>query len=222
MLVVPTNLHVLFSRQRRRIRAGPACSPIPIRPMANGKRRSPTGLSSTGWGGRIADSLQTVNSGAQFPPITSIAGCGLFCTGQQTLPASVPSSGPVQLTGILNNPNRTQAMQQLLSFDNGVQLVQAGNGILTRGSNYANTLAGLIGSVTINTPFPSGNPLAAQLLMVAKLIGLRGQLGLTRQIFSSVPSAASDTHGDQLATQASLLGQLSFRPSRRSTLRRRN
>jgi uncharacterized protein (DUF1501 family) len=124
------------------------------------------------------------------------------------LPASVPSTGPVQLTGILNNPNRTQAMQQLLLFDNGVQLVQAGNGILTRGSNYANTLAGLIGSVTINTQFPSGSPLADQLLMVAKLIALRNQLGLTRQIFFC-QLGGFDTHGDQLASQDALLSQLS-------------
>jgi uncharacterized protein (DUF1501 family) len=168
----------------------------------------PTGLASTGWGGRVADALQSVNTGAQFPPITSISGCGLFCTGQQTLPASVPSTGPVQLTGILNNPNRTQAMQQLLSFDNGVQLVQAGNGILTRGSTDANTLAGLIGSVTINTQFPSGSPLADQLLMVAKLIALRNQLGLTRQIFFC-QLGGFDTHGDQLASQDALLSQLS-------------
>src|SRR5579872_3023357 len=32
----------------------------------------PTGLGSTGWGGRIADQLQLLNAGAQFPPITSI------------------------------------------------------------------------------------------------------------------------------------------------------
>jgi uncharacterized protein (DUF1501 family) len=168
----------------------------------------PTGLASTGWGGRVADNVQSLNTGAQFPTITSISECGLFCTGQQSLPASVPASGPVQLTGILNNANRMSAMQQLLSFDNGVQLVQAGNGILTRGSNYANALAGQINSVTINTPFPSDNPLGDQLLMVAKLIGLRNQLSLTRQIFFCQLDGF-DTHGDQLATQDQLLGQLS-------------
>src|SRR5580658_4974187 len=57
----------------------------------------PNGLGATGWGGRMADSLQGVNSGAQFPPVTSIQGCGLFCTGSNTLPATVPPSGPVQL-----------------------------------------------------------------------------------------------------------------------------
>jgi uncharacterized protein (DUF1501 family) len=168
----------------------------------------PTGLASTGWGGRVADSLQSVNAGAQFPPVTSISGCGLFCTGQQTLPASVPASGPVQLTGVMNSPARSQAMQQLLTFDNGVQLVQAANGILTRGSNYANTLASLIATAKINTVFPAGNPLADQLLMVAKLISLQSQLSLTRQIFFC-QLGAFDTHGDELATQDQLLTQLS-------------
>jgi uncharacterized protein (DUF1501 family) len=168
----------------------------------------PTGVASTGWGGRVADSLQTVNAGANFPSVTSISGCGLFCTGAQTLPVTVPSSGPVQLTGILGNPNRTQAAQQLLTFENGLQLVQAGNGIVTRGSNFANTLAAQIGSVTIHTVFPAGNPLADQLLMVAKLIGLRSTLGLTRQIFFC-NLGGFDTHGDQLATQVALLQQLS-------------
>src|SRR5277367_6442040 len=65
----------------------------------------PNGLGGTGWGGRMADSLQTVNSGAQFPPVTSIQGCGLFCTGNSTLPATVPPSGPVQLNAAVTDPN---------------------------------------------------------------------------------------------------------------------
>ncbi|HLK66819.1 MAG TPA: DUF1501 domain-containing protein [Bryobacteraceae bacterium] len=168
----------------------------------------PTGLGSTGWGGRVADLLQGSNAGAQFPAITSVAGCGLFCVGQTTSPASVPASGPVQVTGVLGNAARTQAMQQLLQFDNGLQLVQAANGILTRGSNYANQLAALIATAKINTVFPAGNPLADQLLMVAKLISLRTQLGLTRQIFFCT-LGGFDTHSDEINTQVTLLGQLS-------------
>ncbi len=168
----------------------------------------PTGLGSSGWGGRIADQMQSLNAGAQFPPVTSISGCGLFCTGNATLPASVPASGPVQLTGAINNAARNQAVQQLLTFDNGLQLVQAANGILSRGSNYANTLASLIATSKINTPFPAENPLADQLLMAAKLIGLRNQLGMTRQIFFC-NLGGFDTHSDELATQTLLLGQLS-------------
>jgi uncharacterized protein (DUF1501 family) len=167
----------------------------------------PNGLGGTGWGGRLADSLQTVNSGAQFPPVTSIEGCGLFCTGQNTLPATVPPSGPVQLNAAVTDSNVQNAVNSLLTFSNGVQLVQAANTIVTRGANYANTLASQIGSVTINTVFPA-NPIADQLLMVAKLIGLRNTLGMTRQIFFC-QLGGFDTHGAQLETQVALLQQLS-------------
>ncbi|HTB11937.1 MAG TPA: DUF1501 domain-containing protein [Bryobacteraceae bacterium] len=168
----------------------------------------PNGLGATGWGGRLADTMQGANSGAQFPPVTSIQGCGLFCTGNNTLPATVPPTGPVQLNAAVTDSNVQTAVNALLTFSNGVQLVQAANTIVTRGANYANTLASQINSVTINTVFPANNPLAAQLLMVAKLIGLRNTLGMTRQIFFCNLDGF-DTHGSQLETQVTLLQQLS-------------
>jgi uncharacterized protein (DUF1501 family) len=168
----------------------------------------PNGLGATGWGGRLADSVQSFNTGAQFPTVTSIQGCGLFCTGKNTLPATVPPTGPVQLNAAVTDANVQNAMNSLLQFSNGVQLVQAANSIVTNGANYANTLASQINSVTINTPFPANNPLAAQLLMVAKLIGLRNALGMTRQIFFCNLDGF-DTHGSQLETQVTLLQQLS-------------
>ncbi len=72
--------------------------------------------------------------------------------------------------------------------------MQAANSIVTSGANYANTLAAQIGTVTINTAFPANNPLAAQLLMVAKLIAIRNTLGMTRQIFFCQLDGF-DTHG---------------------------
>ena len=100
-------------------------------------------------------------------------------------------------------------MQQLLTFDNGMQLVQAGNGIMSRGNNYANTLTGLLGSApALATQFPAGNPLAAQLQTVAKVMGVRSQLGLTRQIFFCLLDGF-DTHSLQVETQTPLLQQLS-------------
>jgi uncharacterized protein (DUF1501 family) len=114
----------------------------------------------------------------------------------------------VQLNATLNDSNVQNAVNALLTFNNGVQLVQAANTIVTRGANYANTLAAQIGSVTINTVFPANNPLAAQLLMVAKLIGLRNTLGMSRQIFFCNLDGF-DTHGSQLETQVTLLQQLS-------------
>jgi uncharacterized protein (DUF1501 family) len=176
----------------------------------------PNGIASSGWGGRIADAVQSQNSSAIFPPIASISGCGLFCTGQQTYPATVPppyagqtaATSMATLNGIQNAPSTATGMQQLLTFDNGLQLVQAGNGILSRGNNYANTLTGLLQTPNVTTAFPANNPLAAQLQTVANVIGVRNELGLTRQIFFC-QLGSFDTHGGQRDTQISLLQMLS-------------
>jgi len=89
-----------------------------------------------------------------------------------------------------------------------LQLVQAGNGIVTRGNSYANTLTGLLQTSSVTTAFPAGNPLAAQLQTVANVMSVRSQLGLTRQIFFC-QLGSFDTHGLQLETQQALLQQLS-------------
>lgn len=168
----------------------------------------PTGIASTGWGGRLIDALQSQNAGSTFPPITTTSSCGLFCTGQQNFPAVVPPAGTPILNGLQGSTSRAQAMQTLLSFDNGLQLVQAANGILARGAGYANTLSALLANAKVNTPFPQNNPLAAQLQTVARIMTLRNQLGLNRQIFFC-QLGGFDTHGSQLATQDQLLQQLS-------------
>lgn len=167
----------------------------------------PSGTGSSGWGGRITDLLQSQNSGAIFPPTTATGMCQLFCTGQQTFPATVPPTGMATLDG-LSSASANTGMQQLLTFDNGVQLVQAANGVTTRGNTYSRTLTGLMSGVTLKTQFPSGNLLAAQLQTVATVMAVRNQLGLTRQIFFCLLDGF-DTHSAQLETQGPLLQQLS-------------
>ena len=53
-------------------------------------------------------------------------------------------------------------MQQLLTFDNGLQLVQAANSIQNRGISQSALLNNLLASEpALQTVFPSANPLAA-------------------------------------------------------------
>jgi uncharacterized protein (DUF1501 family) len=167
----------------------------------------PSGTGNSGWGGRITDLLQSQNSAAIFPPTTATGMCQLFCTGVQTFPATVPPTGMATLNG-LSSVSANTGMQQLLTFDNGVQLVQAANGVTTRGNTYSKTLTGLMSGVTLQTQFPAGNPLAAQLQTVATVMAVRNQLGLTRQIFFCLLDGF-DTHSAQLETQGPLLQQLS-------------
>ena len=103
--------------------------------------------------------------------------------------------------------NVQNALNSLLTFGNGVQLVQAANTIFTRGANYANTLAAQIGSVTINTPFPA--KIRWRSVVDGRQADRASQyLGLTRQIFFC-QLGGFDTHGAQLETQVALLQQLS-------------
>jgi uncharacterized protein (DUF1501 family) len=166
----------------------------------------PTGLGSTGWGGRMADLLQSSNAGATFPAMTSTNGSSLFLTGQQSFAANVPSGSATVLN--YGNSARLSGMQQLLTFDNGLQLVQAANGTLGRGESYATALAGALAGSTLNTVFPDGNSLATQLQTVARIIKVRTALGLSRQIFFC-ELGGFDTHGNQLSIQSALLQQLS-------------
>jgi len=176
---------------------------------------APTGISPNGWGGRLADYMQsTPNAGAQFPAVVTTGGCGPFCTGSSTLPTVVPPGGAVAVTGNGSDPARVNAFQQLLTFDNGLQLVQTANGIVGRGAGYVNALNGLLAAQpALATPFPAGpdgspNPLADQLKMVARIISVHAGLGLNKQIFFC-NFGGFDTHGGQAAIQDVLLQELS-------------
>lgn len=164
-----------------------------------------SGLASTGWGGRVNDLLAPSNQGATFPSMTTLAGSSLFVTGAQTFAASVPSGGASML--MAGNQARAVGQQQLLKFDNGLQLVQAANATMSRGASYAQALNSALQGVTLNTVFPTTG-LGAQLQMVARIMKVRGALGLSRQVFFC-SMGGFDTHGSQLAIQDQLLQELS-------------
>ena len=167
---------------------------------------------STGWAGRIADSINTqYNANALVPMITSIGGDTLFCNGVSTGPVSVGSGGPTS-PGCSDGSyctSRQQTAQQLSTLASGVSLVQADNAITGNAFTYNSTLSTALGSVTaLKTVFPTTQPFGAQLAEVAKIIQVRAALGVTRQIFF-VGAGNFDTHSAQVALQAPLLAQVS-------------
>jgi uncharacterized protein (DUF1501 family) len=168
-------------------------------------------ISKTGWGGRMADMLQSLNAGSQISLNISIAGTNTFEVGNTVLPYILSPNGSVGLTGFDGSANanvRLQAFKDLLALPHNNLFEKAYSDTVSR-SIAANELltSALSGTPAFATVFPVTN-LGQQLNMIAKLIAARTNLSMKRQIFfCSV--GGYDTHGDQLTGQANLFTELS-------------
>ncbi len=167
--------------------------------------------SRTGWGGRMADALRSINGNSQISLSISIAGTNTFEVGNVVLPYNVSANGSIGLSGFDGSANaniRLQALRDLLALPHNNLFERTYSDTLGR-AMAANDLltSALTGLPPLQTVFPDSS-LARQLTMVAKLIAARTNLGMRRQIFfCSV--GGYDTHGDQLLGQANLLVELS-------------
>jgi uncharacterized protein (DUF1501 family) len=172
-----------------------------------------SGLQNAGWAGKVADKIQpTFNSTATFPPIISLAGNTIFGTGVTSRPFTMNPGSTPGLTGIDSSAAgqaKFLGVQQLLTFDTGISLVQASSAVTGQAIQQGTTLANALKSLApLQTVFPTGNSLASQLKQVAQVIAVRSALGIGRQIFFC-SQGGFDTHSDQLDTQVGLYGQLS-------------
>ena len=171
----------------------------------------PDQISKTGWGGRMADVLHSLNGDSKISLSISIAGTNTFEVGNTVIPYNVSPNGSVGLAGFDGSANanvRLQAFKDLLALPHNNLFEQAFSDTVTR-SIAANELltTALAGVPELQTVFPV-TTLSSQLKMVARLIAARTNLGMRRQIFfCSV--GGYDTHGDQLIGQANLLTELS-------------
>jgi uncharacterized protein (DUF1501 family) len=171
-----------------------------------------SGLPNAGWAGKVADKIgPTFNSGAQFPPILSVAGNPIFCTGDVSRPFTMSPGSTPGVQGIDTSDAgraRFQAMQELLTFDTGISMVQAASAVTGQSVGQGALLSEALKNVAaIQTVFPSNNGLASQLKQVAQVIAARGALSVNRQIFFC-SQGGFDTHSDQLVTQQNLYSQM--------------
>jgi uncharacterized protein (DUF1501 family) len=171
------------------------------------------GMPNAGWAGKVADKIAPVfNSAALFPPILSVAGSSIFSTGDVTRPFTMSPGSTPGAQGFDSSAAaqaRFVSLQQLLTFDSGVSLVQAASTVTGQSIQEGVVLGNALKNIpAIQTVFPAKNGLAAQLKQVAQVIAARSALSINRQIFFC-SLGGFDTHSDQLGTQANLLTQLS-------------
>jgi len=226
-----TGLQGLFGQHRMALLAnvGPLLAPLTRDQFLNGSVAAPPQLFShsdqqvhwqtsipdqpphTGWGGRTADLLRTLNGNAQVSMSMSLAGSNIYQVGDIVTQYQVSPAGTIGLDNFTDGPNGdpvSLAIRSLLTNHTNNLLVGAAGDITKRAlDNNALLQSALDQAPALTTVFPDSY-LGGQLNMVAKLISVRAALGLSRQIFF-VATDGFDTHGDQLASQAGLLDDLS-------------
>jgi len=93
---------------------------------------NPFGSGGTGWAGRVADAVQSMNGAASFPASISMSGQALFCAGSIVQSASLIPGFDLSADGLNAWPAsasaaRLQGLQEVISFDSGLTLVQSAN-----------------------------------------------------------------------------------------------
>lgn len=169
-------------------------------------------LKKTGWAGRMADLLASANSNQDLSMNITTFGHNLWQVGDPALPYSVSTQGAVTLNGLSSGSNRQnrrrQAFEFLLNKNHAHLFEEEYARIQSRGMGLADTINSALASLpALRTVFPAGN-LASQLQIVARLIAIRDELGVSRQVFF-VGTGGYDTHDDQETRQPVLLQTLS-------------
>jgi len=166
-----------------------------------------------GWGGRIGDLLASSNTNQLFT-CNSLTGNAVFLSGQTVQPFAIdPAQGSIpfnSLTGgtLYGSAAGASALRATLTRSR-THLFEGDLRAINQRSIDSNTAlsAALAAAPSLTTTFPTGNTLAAQLAMVAKVISVSAELGAKRQVFM-VSLGGFDTHSNQDTTHPALLAQV--------------
>jgi uncharacterized protein (DUF1501 family) len=159
----------------------------------------------TGWGGRVADLVRSLNENARISMSISVAGTNTFQVGNVVTQYQVSPEGPVGMNSYVPADQgadaASNAVRGLLAHSYGNLFERGYSRIFGRALDNQELLSGaLAGARPIATPFPQTD-LGLQLQMIAQLVSVRETLGLRRQIFFCA-SQGYDTHGSQIGTSA--------------------
>ena len=162
---------------------------------------SPEGAAS-GWGGRMGDLFQAGNGNATFTCV-NVSGNAVFLSGNSAVQYQVSPSGPVALNAVKNplfgSAACSTALRALVTAPSSHLFESEYARVMSRSLTAGDALGtALAGGPSINTVFPTGNSLADQLKLVARMISTASDVGAKRQVFF-VSMGGFDNH-DGLAT----------------------
>ncbi|MGA1676103.1 MAG: DUF1501 domain-containing protein [Pseudomonadales bacterium] len=164
-----------------------------------------------GWGGTLGDQLADSNLTSAFTGI-SASGNAVWLSGRNMIQYQVSTSGALTMNAITKSLYGSAAAP--LAYRNLVtlssrNLFENAIGAVNRRSIETNEKlrAALPPTRFFTTPIPTGNSLAAQLNVVARMIAARNTLGLYRQVFL-VTLGGFDNHANLLTEHARRMATL--------------
>ncbi|MCG8369583.1 MAG: DUF1501 domain-containing protein [Proteobacteria bacterium] len=169
--------------------------------------------SKTGWAGRMADLIRDGVAGQQMATNASLFGTNLFQAADETVAYVMGPGGPVRFEGFSSTPGEI-LNEQRLAFERVVDarydsIYERGfAAVQRRAIDAADTVStALEAAPALTTQFPQSQ-LGTQLQTVARLIAVRDDLQMQRQIFF-VAAGGFDSHDNQNRDQPGLLGGVS-------------
>lgn len=165
-----------------------------------------------GWGGKIADLVQSMNSNQNISMNISLRGSNIFQRGDQIIPYAISNNGSIGINGYgdsdLFNQLRTNALNSMLERDYQDIFRNTYKNTIKSSNQSSLEFQSAVDNVSdFSTTLPEYNNLAKQFRMVARTIAARDTLGFSRQIFF-VQLGGWDHHDELLINQANKLAQV--------------
>jgi uncharacterized protein (DUF1501 family) len=147
--------------------------------------------STIGWGGRLGDLALSSNSSNSLLTCISASGNAVFVAGRDALQYQISPAGAIRIRGI--DPAQTNwaalrtALNALITRNSTHVFEKEYASVTRRSIEFEGVVNGALSGVNLsdatNALFVSGNPLASQLKIVARLIGAHSALSVRRQVF---------------------------------------
>lgn len=167
----------------------------------------PQDRTNTGWGGKMADILKSMNDDNGVSMNISLGGNNLFQRGETVTEYAINSDGGVAIAGWDEPVPFLQMMREDITDMMNKQYEDvfrdSYSGVLKRSVESNEVFNEAVEGVTINTPF-TNSQLSQRMKMIARSIASRDVLGAKRQIFF-VDIGGFDNHDELINAHAGLM-----------------
>lgn len=171
----------------------------------------PEQVAPTGWGGRVADLMQSLNENDRLTMSISVSGTNQFQIGRHVSQYQMTENGGIAFEGMSGYGNdiaREAAFRGLVQAEKKNLFDFAYSDVANKTLETDEILrAALEANPAPDVDFPNSS-LGRQLSVISRLIKAGPSLGFRRQIFFAA-TGGYDTHGNQLGAHANLLSNLS-------------